>query len=152
MIPLDQRATELRHRLEEFLERFKRTDAVTSGGPHAELSCQDLRVVIHLGDAGPRMMRELAEFLPVAVNTMTTLVDNLEHKQIVQRQRCAEDRRVVRVSLTETGRGFYQTAVDEKMRFFRNMLSMLTEEEQDIFMVLFRKIARGGQESRVSVA
>jgi len=139
MQPLQERAIELRQRVEEILDRFKRADA--AGGPHVDLSCQELRAVEYLGDAGPRMMRELAEHMPVAVNTMTSIVDNLEKKRLLQRQRSEADRRVVRVTLTDLGQAAYRAAIDDKVRLMRTMLGMLTEVEQEIFMVLFRKIA-----------
>ena len=91
------------------------------------------------------MMRELAEHMPVAVNTMTSIVDNLEKKRILQRQRSESDRRVVRVTLTEAGQAAYRAAIDDKVRLMRTMLGMLTEVEQEIFVALFRKIASAGK-------
>ncbi len=145
MTPLDLRATELRDRVEEILDQFRVAEAATANGPHVDLSSQELRVVEYLGDAGPRMMRELAEFLLVAVNSVTSTVDNLENKKIVLRQRSDQDRRVVRVNLTDPGKVVYAAAVEDKTKLLRNMLGALTEDEQEIFMVLFRKIARGGR-------
>ena len=40
---------------------------VAACGPQANLGHQDLRVVEHLGESGPQMMRSLAENLGVAV-------------------------------------------------------------------------------------
>jgi MarR family 2-MHQ and catechol resistance regulon transcriptional repressor len=106
---------------------------------------QECRVVEYLGEEGPHMMRQLAEFLSLAVNSVTTLVDNLEKKGIVRRQRSEEDRRVVRVELTDAGKVAFEAAFEEKLRLLRSMLNALTEDEQEICMVLFRKIARGGR-------
>jgi MarR family transcriptional regulator, organic hydroperoxide resistance regulator len=91
------------------------------------------------------MMRELAEFLLLAVNSVTSTVDNLEKKHLVRRQRSEEDRRIVHVGLTDVGRNVYNAAVEEKLSLLRGMLAPLTEDEQEIFMVLFRKIARAGR-------
>jgi MarR family 2-MHQ and catechol resistance regulon transcriptional repressor len=91
------------------------------------------------------MMRELAEYLTVAVNSVTSIVDNLERKVLVRRHRSEEDRRVIRVELTDPGREVYQSLVEVNLRLFRSMLGALTEDEQEIFMVLFRKIARAGR-------
>ncbi len=146
MTPLQERAAELRQRVEQILGQFNSVESARPGASHTDLSCRELRVVQFLGDTGPRMMRELADHLPAAVNSMTTMVDNLEKKGIMQRHRSATDRRVVRVTLTDTGRTVYHAAVEEKLRLMRNMLAMLTEDEQEIFMVLFRKIARASQE------
>ena len=108
-------------------------------------SAQELTLVEHLGDSGPRMMREVAEVLLLAVNSVTSTVDNLERKGIVTRHRSDSDRRVVHVELTDAGRAAYAAAVHEKLGFLRNMLEVLNEDEREIFMVLFRKIARAGR-------
>jgi DNA-binding MarR family transcriptional regulator len=145
MSTLDRRAVELRNVVQEILNQFQFVNAEVANGPHVDLSCQELRLVEHIGDDGPKIMRELAGFLLLAVNSVTSIVDNLETKGIVRRHRSEEDRRIVRVELTEHGRAVYVAAVDQKTRFLRAMLAELNEEEQEIYMLLMRKIARAGQ-------
>ncbi|HEY7331238.1 MAG TPA: MarR family transcriptional regulator [Gemmataceae bacterium] len=145
MSPLDRRAVDMHDLVQDILKQFQYVNAAAANGPHAELNVQELRVVEFLGNEGPKMMRELAEHLAVAVNSMTNIVDNLEHKELVRRHRSEEDRRVVRVELTDAGREIYQSSVELNLRLFRTMLGALTEDEQEIFMVLFRKIARAGR-------
>jgi len=152
MTLLDRKATELRDVVEDILHQFQIVDAAVADGPHVDLSCKELRVVEHLGDHCPRMMRELAEFLLLAVNSVTSTVDNLERKGIVRRLRSDADRRVIRVELTDAGSAAYQAAVKEKLQLLRSMLNALTEDEQEIFMVLFRKIARAGRSQAQKMA
>ena len=75
MTALDQNAEDLRAVVEDILYQFRLLDTATANGPHVELSCQELRVVEHLGDRGPRMMKQLAEFLLLAVNSVTSTVE-----------------------------------------------------------------------------
>jgi DNA-binding MarR family transcriptional regulator len=145
MSDLDRKVSELRHLVGEIIFQVGTVNAAVCHGPHAELSAQELLLVEYLGDSGPRMMRELAEYLRLAVNSLTTIVDKLEHKGMARRQRSDEDRRIVRVELTDSGREVYDGAVEEKKHFLRGMLTTLTEDEQEIFLVLFRKIARSGR-------
>lgn len=145
MNPLTQRAHDLRDVVEEILDQYRTVDEASANGPHADLSCQELRLVEHLDDAGPRMMRELAEYLRLAVSSVTSVIDNLEKKKIVRRNRSEQDRRIVRVELTDSGRVVSQAALKEKTQLLRSMLAALTDDEQEIFMVLFRKIARAGR-------
>src|SRR5215471_14529552 len=104
MNSVDRRAADLHDLVQDILKQFQCVNAAAANGPHAELNMQELRVVEFLGNEGPRMMRELAEHLTVAVNSVTSIVDHLERKGLVRRQRSAEDRRVVRVELTDLGR------------------------------------------------
>lgn len=144
MPSLDRQLVELRGLVEDLLLQFRLLDVATANGPHVDLSQQELRLVEFLGNQGPRMMRELAQHLLLAVNSVTAIVDNLVKKKIVQRQRTDEDRRVVRVDLTATGQRLYRAAAREKNELLRHMLASLTNEEREIFMVLFRKIAGAG--------
>jgi MarR family 2-MHQ and catechol resistance regulon transcriptional repressor len=145
MTVLDRRAADLQDVVQDILKQFQCVHTVAANGPHVELNMQELRVVEVLGNEGPQMMRELADHLKVAVNSMTSIVDGLEHKILVQRQRSDKDRRVIHVELTDSGREIYQSLVNVNLRLFRSMLGALTEDEQEIFMVLFRKIARAGR-------
>jgi len=145
MTTLDRRAADLQEVVQDILKQFQSVHAAAANGPHVELNMQELRLVEFLGNEGPRMMRELAEYLTVAVNSVTSIVDNLERKELVRRHRSEQDRRVVRVELTDPGREVYQSLVEVNLRLFRSMLGALTEDEQEIFMVLFRKIARAGR-------
>jgi DNA-binding MarR family transcriptional regulator len=152
MSPLDRKAADLRDLVQEIIRQFEIVDEAICHRPHTELSGQELRLVEYLGDVGPKIMRELAAFLALAVNSVTSIVDNLETKRLVRRQRSAEDRRVVRVELTEAGQAAYDAALREKTQFLRKMLAVLTEDEQEIFMVLFRKIARSGRSQVLKLA
>jgi len=145
MNSLDRRAADLREVVQEILKQFQSVNAAAANGPHVELNMQELRLVEFLGNEGPRMMRELAEYLAVAVNSVTSIVDGLESKKLVKRHRSDEDRRVIRVELTEPGRRMYAGLVEANLRLFRSMLGPLSEEEQDMLMVLFHKIARAGR-------
>lgn len=131
--------------VQDILKQFKCVNDAAANGPHVELTIQELRVIEVLGNEGPRIMRELAEFLAVAVNSMTGIVDNLEKKALVRRERCEQDRRVVRVELTSPGTDIHKSLMEANLRLFRSMLAALTEDEQETFMVLFRRIARAGR-------
>jgi|SRR5579884_1491706 len=144
MSPLDRKTTELRRLVDDMLYQFRKFDDKTANRPHVDLSAQEVCLVEYLGDSGPHKMRDIADFLVLAVNTVTTTVDNLEGKGLVRRRRSEEDRRVVRVELAEAGLGVYRAALAEKTAVLRKMLEPLTEDEQEIFMVLFRKIVRVG--------
>jgi DNA-binding MarR family transcriptional regulator len=143
---LERNATELRNLVQDFLQRYREVDAGACSGRHAELSMQELRVIERLGDAGPTRMKELAEYMLLAVNSLTSLIDKLEAQDLVRRERSNEDRRVVFVQLTNAGRLVFRAAVDDKLGLMKLMLGRLTASEQESFMSLFRKIADAGQD------
>ena len=144
MSHLDDRANDFGLIVRDILKQFAQLHDVAACGLQANLGHQDLRVVEYLGESGPQMMRSVAEHLGVAVNSMTTLMDNLEHKGLAHRTRSEVDRRVVHVALTDEGKRVFDSAAFAKFQFHRALLAALTEEEQQILLVLFRKISREG--------
>ncbi len=68
----------------------------------AELSRTEVGVLNTLS-SGPRRITELAELEGLAQPTMTSLVKQLEQRELVRRDRHAGDGRVVLVHLTDSG-------------------------------------------------
>jgi DNA-binding MarR family transcriptional regulator len=76
-----------------------------SGGIFAtDLTVQQLRLVVILAMEGDQSAVQLAEILGVGLTTLTGIVDRLETRSLVQRQPDPNDRRVRRISLTESGK------------------------------------------------
>ncbi|WP_232056102.1 MarR family winged helix-turn-helix transcriptional regulator [Tuwongella immobilis] len=99
----------------------------------------------YLGDRDMRMMRELAEFLVLAVNSVTNIIDNLEKRSLVRRTRSDEDRRVVLVELTETGKTIYNRLAVHKQDFLQKLLSSLEPSEHSSFMLSFTRMVETGR-------
>lgn len=144
MTALERRANDLQDLVNEFMRQFDCMNTTAANSPHAELNMQELRTIQFLGVAGPQMMREMAGRLGVAVNSLTSITDGLEKKGLVTRQRSEQDRRIINLELTEDGTQIFNSTREMKLKLYRSMLKALTEDEQEIFMVLFRKIARAG--------
>ncbi|WP_437206255.1 MarR family winged helix-turn-helix transcriptional regulator [Planctomicrobium sp. SH664] len=142
---LDQHAREMEKLVQEILCRFQAVNTKFLSGPHAHLNHQELRVVEYLGKAGARSMRDLAGYLSLAVNSVTTIVDGLVDKRLAKRERSSTDRRIVYAELTPSGKKVWNSFEKMRLQLHRTLLSPLTSDEQEIFLVLFRKIARDGK-------
>jgi DNA-binding MarR family transcriptional regulator len=77
------------------------TAAVRRG--NRDISLTSAAVLGTVERTGPRRITDLAAIEGVAQPSMTALVSNLERAGLVERQRDAEDQRVVLVALTQTG-------------------------------------------------
>jgi DNA-binding MarR family transcriptional regulator len=139
----EAKASELRIEIDRIAERIKRVDAACLGTIDLEISPQEIRYIEVLGGFEPScMMRELADRANVAVSTATGVVDKLVQKGLAHRERVDEDRRVVRVALSDRGRCVYNAVIEMHMTFSREMLAALNPDEREILLVLMRKIAR----------
>lgn len=142
MSNLDRLVPEFLELINEFEQRFRVLDAETVNGPHENLSLQELRLIEYLGRGEAKIMKDLAAHLLLAVNSVTSLVDNLEKKGYVARRRSTDDRRVIFVELTDAGREMFKTSSNEKQACVRWLLAGLASGERETFIQLFRKMAR----------
>jgi len=107
-----------------------------------DLTIQEIKAVEFLGRVGPSKMKALSDYLRLAVSSTTALVDNLEVKGAVKRERSAEDRRVIILELTEEGARDYQITLDTYKQFCRHILMALDIDDQNKLLELFDKIRK----------
>ncbi|MBU0517669.1 MarR family transcriptional regulator [bacterium] len=108
--------------------------------PDSEFNFRELRVILLLGYKGPSKMSDIADKLGIAVSTATGIFDRLVDKGLAARERSEEDRRIVRVDLTERGRAIYQWDNDEHAKFVKQILSRLGRTDRVLFLGLMKKI------------
>lgn len=89
-------------------------------------------------------MGDVARALGCALSTATATVDRLVRRALLDRERDEENRRLIRLTLTEAGR----TALDElearQRRQCASMLDVLSKDEQHKLLRLMDKISGAG--------
>lgn len=105
-----------------------------------ELTLQELKVIHFLNQKGPSIMREISDYLGLAVSTMTGIIDRMVKKELVIRQRPEDDRRIVQVELTEWGRRAAIWHMDEHMRVIKAILQRLNDHDQDALLDIMKKV------------
>jgi DNA-binding MarR family transcriptional regulator len=68
------------------------------------LNGMQFAVLKHLGEGAARTAADLCRFMHHDTGAMTRILDRLEQKGLVRRERCREDRRVVYLRMTANGR------------------------------------------------
>ena len=107
-----------------------------------ELSPQDGRALVTLADHGPLTMTDFSDHLGVPLSTATRMVERLIEKDLAVRSRIEDDRRVVRVELSEQGRKLNGFFSEHRLAMSRSMLAPLSHGEREIFIELMTKITR----------
>ncbi len=102
-----------------------------------------LEALLHLG---PMCQKEIADRQLKTGGNITLVVDNLEKRELVRRERSIEDRRQVIVHLTPKGRKLIQDYFPEHARAILYEISALSPDEQASLETLCRKL--GLQEGR----
>jgi DNA-binding MarR family transcriptional regulator len=96
--------------------------------------------------SAPLTMGELSEALVVPLSTATRMVDWLVESGYAERLPDPEDRRIVRVTLTETGQELYQTINGFLRQRVEQILQRFTAEERENLVLLLRKVVEALEE------
>ncbi len=110
--------------------------------PGGALSLIHLNVVAVLDVDGPVPMRSLAQTLDVSQASATGIVDRMEQRGLVERRRDDDDRRVVRVALTDQGRNLITGLATERRARLGVMLDHLDDDELEGFLKGARALHR----------
>jgi DNA-binding MarR family transcriptional regulator len=94
-----------------------------------------------LATEGPRSQQELAEWVRMDRTTMVTLIDSLEERGYVRRERNPEDRRAYLLQLTPEGRQVQREAAKLMRGAERTLLGSLTPAEREQLLDSLGKIA-----------
>ena len=106
---------------------------------HYRLTASQLLVLQMLQSRGQQVIGQLAREVGLAQATVTSLVDRLQSRGLVRRERGSTDRRQVHVMLTDAGRDLLAAApAPLQVRFLRNFDSLADWEQTAILAALQR--------------
>lgn len=103
-------------------------------GEYKDVTTNDMHVIEAIGNGSPKNMSSVAKTLSVTMGTLTISVNSLVKKGFVQRERSEEDRRVVLVSLTESGRKAFKHHKQFHDNMIEAVIGELSQEEQEIMI------------------
>lgn len=83
---------------------------------------------------------DISKSLGLPPSTLISVLDKLEAMKLIKRERQKEDKRIVLVSLTQKGAKKVSSHFREDKVFLQNIISVLDEEEKQLFTKLIEKI------------
>lgn len=95
------------------------------------VSMTHFHTLLQLADGEELTMTALARNLDASLPSMTGIVDRIEARGLVERLRTADDRRVVKVRLTEAGREWLREMEAMRRDKIERVLAHLTDVELD---------------------
>ncbi len=107
----------------------------------ASLTGPQLTVVKMLETMGDLSLSELSDAIRAQNSTVTGIVDRMEREEIVERVRSTEDRRVVRIHLTEKGCKLAAEIPLEPISIFRSALESLSPQEAKDLLKTVQKVS-----------
>lgn len=93
------------------------------------ITTPQFHALLALRDSPNMTMGELCEKLFLACSTATDLIDRMEKNGFLERNRDTQDRRVIRLAITEKGREVISEVVAARRRYVASMLEKLSSTE-----------------------
>ena len=116
------------------------------------ISKLNIHLLMLLQVHGPQSMSQLAALADVALPNLTGIVDRMEERELVRRERDREDRRVVVVHVTTQGTAILAELESVRREELRRILRTLDPEEQRLCLRAMRIISRAAVEPEATTA
>ena len=117
------------------------TNIVAKDAKRHDLNITEFGVLELLFNKGPQPVQRIRSRVLIASSSITYVVDCLERKQLVQRQRDAQDKRVTLVRLTETGQSLMEEIFPTHAQIITDSFSMLTDDELTTLQHVLKKLS-----------
>jgi len=101
-----------------------------------------LEALYHLG---PLCQNEIGSKILKSNSNMTTVIDNLEKRGLVMRERDRQDRRMVKVHLSPSGKSLIESVLPQHVQAITELFSALSPSEQKTMGDLLRKLGQSAQ-------
>ncbi|MBR0737461.1 winged helix-turn-helix transcriptional regulator [Bradyrhizobium liaoningense] len=137
--PTREQVEQLTRAFERFTRRFKVAEAVAAADN--ALNALDAQTLVFIAEHPGCGMGDVARYLNVAMTTMSSAVDRLVKKDLIERRRPEDNRRAVALSANEKGRQVVDDHIQGYREACRTMLRALEMSEQDELIRLTEKIA-----------
>ena len=105
------------------------------------LTGPQLLVLQNIGAQPNIMVRQIADNINLSPATVTSILDRLEARGLVNRVRSTEDKRKVAISLTDSGQASLEAAPLPFQEHFTNRFRQLEEWEQSQMVATMQRIA-----------
>lgn len=116
-------------------EQFKKRDKMDLAS-HIQLAA-----LYYIAEEKKPTMKKVADFLCVTPPSATSIINKLVKNKNIKRINDPEDRRVVRLSITQAGGSVLKTGLDLITRQMQNVLMKLGKEDRDDLARIFKKLS-----------
>ena len=120
------RLTEVLFSLHSHLTVWKNLSAVETG-----LSPLQLNVIEVLGHNYSLGIKEVAEKLGVTPGSLSVMINRLEKKELVKCKPSEQDRRSVRIFLTDRGKKVFLARYKQQLEFINNKIKSLNKNDRE---------------------
>ena len=132
------------HRLID-LFRYKDSFQQQSSG----IAPQDMYVLERVYYQEKTRSRDLSRAYGIPPSTLTGILDRLEEKKCIRRDRKSDDRRAVDLAVTGRGKDVLKRHIEENKLFSRNLFNGLDDGQRKIFLGLLEVLLNAVKKDRL---
>lgn len=107
------------------------------------LGVSPILVLSELKNKGPQRQAELAETIGYTKGAMTSIAEKLVKLGLAERLYDDNDRRTIRLQITEEGKNAFNKAQDVGKDVFIQLFEVLNEEEIEQYLLILEKLVQG---------
>lgn len=106
-----------------------------------KITSPQLVALMAIAQLGPSTLKSIGRAIYLSPSTVVGIVDRLEEKKLVQRERDTRDRRNVYVTVTAEGMALIESAPSALPQGFTSALSALPENDQHTLVIALEQFA-----------
>jgi MarR family 2-MHQ and catechol resistance regulon transcriptional repressor len=110
-----------------------------------KLSMSQFGVLEALYHLGPLCQKDIGDKILKTSGNITLVIDNLEKRKLVKREKDPGDRRRMTVKLTESGRKLIGRIFPDHSKIAYKVFSVLEPEEQNALSLLLKKLGKANK-------
>ncbi|MCL6602946.1 MAG: MarR family transcriptional regulator [Paenibacillus sp.] len=84
---------------------------------------------------------DLSDYFSITPGAATSIADKLERLELIDRNRDAQDRRIIQIQLTEKGQKYVEQRKKEHIALFQDILQDYSEEELEASIQILNKLS-----------
>ena len=135
---MSKAALEIEELVFQIMRLMKRQMDVTT--EFSSLNISQIQTLVFLKENDGANMTDLATFLQIELPSVTSLVNKLVRKDLVQRLADRSDRRVVRIELTKTGEKLLLQTTQKRIQQIKKVMSYLSNDQKREFITILKTI------------
>jgi DNA-binding MarR family transcriptional regulator len=115
--------------------------AAIKHGSMKDLTFHEIHAIEIIGDLEEASLSQIAGKARVTQSTMSTMVEKLVKKGLIERIRSDDDRRVTKIRLTRKGRAAHAEHENVHREVTKDWLSILDRREREVLLQAMEKMA-----------
>lgn len=104
------------------------------------LSVLQIQTLKFLNQNKKTSMGDIAEYFQIELSSATSLLNNLCDHKLVKRYDDEQDRRLVRITLTDKGKTLFEQAIKERRKKIEKILSYLSKKEKTELLTILKTL------------